>query len=212
MKTVKAVPGSFGPALKEAKRVISAGGIVAVPTETFYALCARFDMEGPLLMLYRLKGRPAEKAMPLMAGGMESLLKAAASLNETEKKLAGLFWPGPLTILFAAREGLSEYVCSKGRVAVRVPSGRFALRLLTGLGFPVTSTSANPSGLAPPEDPQAVIRHFGGKIDLVIDGGRTPGGLPSTILEASGDEIKIVREGAISLKEITERLGKEGFK
>ena len=93
---------------------------------------------------------------------------------------------------------MSPYLTANtGNIAVRIPGESAALYLVREAGFPITATSANPSGMPPAEDADAVIRYFGEKIDMVIDGGRTAGGLPSTIVDAAGESIKIVREGAI---------------
>ncbi len=108
------------------------------------------------------------------------------------------FWPGPLTLIFLAKENLSEYITAGTHtVAVRIPGESFALHLAITANFPITATSANPSGYAPAQDAETVIRYFGDKIDLIIDGGHTSGGLPSTIVDVTGDEIKLLREGAV---------------
>ena len=93
---------------------------------------------------------------------------------------------------------MSPYLTADtGRIAVRIPGESAALYLVREAGFPITATSANPSGMPPAEDADTVIRYFGEKIDMVIDGGRTAGGLPSTIADVTEKKIKIVREGAI---------------
>ena len=184
--------------LRKAIEILNDGGIVAYPTETFYALGVKFDNEASLRKLYELKKRPEEKPMPLIIGSRASLSMIAASVNEIAESLMDKFWPGPLTLLLEAKKGLSPYLTADtGRIAVRIPGESAALYLVREAGFPITATSANPSGMPPAEDADAVIRYFGEKIDMVIDGGRTAGGLPSTIVDAAGESIKIVREGAI---------------
>ena len=185
--------------LGKAVRILNSGGIVAFPTETFYGLGVKFDMEASLKRLYELKKRPKEKPMPLIIGSRASLSMIAASVNEMAESLMDKFWPGPLTLLLKAKEGLSSCLTADtGRVAVRIPGESFALHLAREAGFPITATSANPSGMPPAEDADAVIRYFGKEVDMVIDGGRTAGGLPSTIVDAAGESIKIVREGVIA--------------
>ncbi|MBI3378757.1 MAG: threonylcarbamoyl-AMP synthase [Nitrospirae bacterium] len=184
--------------LKMAVEILNNGGIVAFPTETFYGLGVKFDKEASLRKLYDLKKRPEEKPMPLIIGSRAYLPMIAASVNEIAESLMDKFWPGPLTLLLKAKEGLSSYLTADtGRVAVRIPGESAALYLVREAGFPITATSANPSGMPPAEDADSVIRYFGGEIDMVIDGGRTPGGLPSTIADVTEKKIKIVREGVI---------------
>lgn len=184
--------------LERAVEILNNGGIVAYPTETFYGLGVKFDNEASLRKLYELKKRPKEKPMPLIIGSRASLSMIAVFVNEIAESLMDKFWPGPLTLLLKAKKGLSPYLTADtGRITVRIPGESAALYLVREAGFPITATSANPSGMPPAEDADAVIRYFGEKIDMVIDGGRTAGGLPSTIVDAAGESIKIVREGVI---------------
>lgn len=178
--------------------MLKKGGIIAYPTETFYGLGAKFDMEDSLKKLYDIKQRPEEKAMPLIIGNKELLTVITASMNKTAVSLMDRFWPGPLTLIFLAKENLSEYITAgTHKVAVRIPGESFALYLAITASFPITATSANLSGTSPAQDAETVIRYFGDKIDLIIDGGATSGGLPSTIVDVTGDEIKLLREGMI---------------
>ncbi|MDI6744132.1 MAG: L-threonylcarbamoyladenylate synthase [Thermodesulfovibrionales bacterium] len=184
--------------LRKAVAVLNGGGIVAYPTETFYGLGVRFDNEASLKKLYELKKRPEEKPMPLIIGDRELLSLIALPPSESALELMDKFWPGPLTLLLKAKEGMSSYLTAgTGKIAVRIPGESTALYLVREAGFPITATSANPSGMPPAEDADSVIRYFGEEIDMVIDGGRTAGGLPSTIADATGENIKIVREGMI---------------
>ncbi len=193
--------------LKRAVAVLNNGGIVAYPAETFYGLGVKFDKEASLRKLYELKKRPKEKAMPLIIGSRASLSMIAVSVNEIAESLMDKFWPGPLTLLLKAKKGLSPYLTAgTGRIAVRIPGESAALYLVREAGFPITATSANTSGMPPAEDADAVIRCFGEKIDMVIDGGRTAGGLPSTIVDAAGESIKIVREGVITRSVLEKHL------
>lgn len=184
--------------------MLKKGGIIAYPTETFYGLGAKFDMEDSLKKLYDIKQRPEEKAMPLIIGNKELLTVITASMNKTAVSLMDRFWPGPLTLIFLAKENLSEYITAgTHKVAVRIPGESFALYLAITASFPITATSANLSGTSPAQDAETVIRYFGDKIDLIIDGGTTSGGLPSTIADVTGDEIKLLREGMIKKELLT---------
>jgi L-threonylcarbamoyladenylate synthase len=184
--------------------ILKNGGIVVYPTETFYGLGVKFDMEDSLKKLYDIKQRPEEKAMPLIIGNKGLLTVVAASINDTALSLIDRFWPGPLTLIFLANENLSEYITAGTHtIAVRIPGESFALQLAKTANFPITATSANPSGLPPAQDAESVIKYFGDKIDLIIDGGHTSGGLPSTIVDVTGDKIKILREGVIKKELLT---------
>ena len=195
---IKVTNKNLSDILKMAVEILNNGGIVAFPTETFYGLGVKFDNEASLRKLYGLKKRTKEKPMPLIIGDRTLLSMIAVSVNEIAESLMGKFWPGPLTLLLEAKKGLSPYLTADtGRIAVRIPGESAAFYLVREAGFPITATSANPSGMPPAEDADAVIRYFGAKIDMVIDGGRTAGGLPSTIADVTEKKIKIVREGAI---------------
>lgn len=189
-------------ALREAVAVLREGGIVAYPTETYYALGVKFDNERALGRLHELKRRPRERTLPLIVSSPEELSVLTGRISPLARALMKRYWPGPLTLLFEAREGLSEFVTAGGKVAARMPGGKAALALAREAGFPVTATSANPSGEPPARDPEVLIRYFPRGLDLLLDGGRTPGGPPSTILDATGEEPRILREGAVIPEEV----------
>ena len=194
----KVTPLTLKRVLLKAVDTLKKGGIVAYPTETFYGLGAKFDTEASLEKLYDIKQRPEEKAMPLIIGDRELLSILTDSVNIKAKSLMDRFWPGPLTLIFYAREHLSEFITADTRkVAVRLPGESFALHLVRAAGFPVTATSANPSGMPPARDAETVIEYFGDNIDLVINGGPAPGGLPSTIVDVTENTLEILREGVI---------------
>jgi L-threonylcarbamoyladenylate synthase len=190
--------------LQHAVDILKKGGIVAYPTETFYGLGVKFDLENSLIKLYNVKQRPEDKAMMLIIGNKKLLPIVTAYISNVAVTLMERFWPGPLTIIFPAKENLSDYITAGTRkVAVRVPGESFALHLAKSTSFPITATSANPSGIPPAQDAETVIKYFGDKIDLVVDGGSTSGGLPSTIVDVTENEIKILREGAIKKELLT---------
>jgi L-threonylcarbamoyladenylate synthase len=187
--------------LQSSVNILEKGGIIAYPTETFYGLGVKFDMEDALKRLYEIKQRLINKAIPLIIGSKELLPVVAASIPIKAISLMERFWPGPLTLILPAREHLSGFITAgTHKVAVRIPGESFALQIARTANFPVTATSANPSGLPPAQDAETVLRYFENKIDLIIDGGHTPGGLPSTIVEVTDNEIKILREGVIKIE------------
>jgi L-threonylcarbamoyladenylate synthase len=208
MITIRLADVRIDEAIQETIAAMRRGGIVAYPTETFYALGVRFDMPESLRKLYELKKRPREKAMPVIIGDAGLLPQVVhhkwlEEIPSSARSLMDRFWPGPLTLLLPAREGLSEFITSAaGTIAVRIPGESFALNLARKAGFPITATSANLSGMSPPVSSQEVVGFFDDRLDLVIDGGETPGGLPSTIVDATGDSPAIVREGVVGREEL----------
>jgi L-threonylcarbamoyladenylate synthase len=198
MELIRITPANIKQVIHTAIRTLEKGGIVAYPTETFYGLGVRFDREDALEKLYIIKQRPIVKAIPLIIGDRTLLSLLTTDINEKASSLMDRFWPGPLTFLLPAQKKLSKFITSgTKKVAVRIPGESFALRLAQSADFPITSTSANPSGLSPAQDAGTILRYFQDKIDLVIDGDRSPGRDPSTLIEVTGDKIKILREGAI---------------
>ena len=203
MKIIRPEETGIVPAIENAADVISQGGVIAYPTETFYGIGARFDDVKALVKLYGIKRRTLTKALPLIIGEQGRLDLVASSAGETALKLAGRFWPGPLTLLLPAKQSLSDLITAKtGKIAVRVPGTSFALELARHMGTALTATSANISGLPPADSAEDVVKYFGEALDLIIDCGKTPGGRPSTIVDASGEKIRFVRAGAISIEEI----------
>jgi L-threonylcarbamoyladenylate synthase len=194
-------------ALHAAATAITEGGIAAFPTETYYGLGARYDHVMALGKLYELKGRPKDRAIPLIMGDMKMLGLVTPAVSEMSRKLMNTFWPGPLTILLEARKNIPELITAgTGKVAVRVPGASFALDLARAVDFPITSTSANISGMPAADNAGDVMDYFGDSVDIVIDGGKTPGGEPSTIVETRNDRIIILRAGQISEEEILRTL------
>jgi L-threonylcarbamoyladenylate synthase len=179
------------------------GGIIAYPTETFYGLGAKFDSDDALKKIYEIKQRPQDKAMPLIIGKRDLLSVIVVEVNSTASALMDKFWPGPLTLILPSRKNVSEYITAGTHtVAVRIPGESFALRLAQTAHFPIIATSANLSGLPPARDAETVLSYFGDRIDLIIDAGPAPGGLPSTIVDARGSVLKVLREGVVGRKSL----------
>ncbi len=187
--------------LKNALQVLKNGGIIAYPTESFYALGVNTQNEDAVRRLYELKKRPADKPVPLIAGSREILKTLVKSIPPQAEFLMKEFWPGALTMVFDAAEGLPEGLTAGiGKVAVRIPGESFALSLAKAADFPITATSANHSGSSPAESADEVIKYFGETIDLIIDAGKTPGGKPSTIIDITVMPFKVLREGRVLVK------------
>jgi len=140
----------------------------------------------------------------LIIGHKGQLSSIAADINNSAIKLMERFWPGPLTLLFPAKKHLSEFITAgTHKVAVRIPGESFALHLAKHARFPFTATSANPSGMPPARDAETVMRYFGDQIELIIDCGPSPGGLPSTIVDVTTEDTRILREGAVKKELLT---------
>jgi L-threonylcarbamoyladenylate synthase len=174
------------------------GAIAAYPTETFYALGAAAFSRKAVVRIYRLKGRDAGKALSVIVSDLDMVREVAASLAPGFVALAGEFWPGPLTLVLAAAPAVPDFLAGPGRtIAVRIPPLPWLRALVRELGEPLTATSANRAGEKETADPAEVAAAFRGRIDLLVDGGPSPGGLPSTIVDLSGGRPRILRPGAI---------------
>ena len=181
-----------------AATVLERGGLVAFPTETFYALGADPYDEGALEALHRAKERPPGAPILLLLDDAARAAEVAGDLPPPFGRLAEVFWPGPLTLVLCARRGLSERLTAgTGTIGVRVPGSALARALAAALGRPVTGTSANLSGAPPARTADEVRRSLEGRVDLLLDGGHTPGEAPSTLVDLSRGDPKLLREGAV---------------
>ena len=189
--------------LNRAVAVLNEGGVVAFPTETYYGLAV--DPLNPLALnnLFALKQRKSDKPILTLVDDRESLLSLVFDIPDAYKPLIEKFWPGPLTLIFQARVHLPTLLTAgTGTVGVRQSSHPFARQLLRAFGRPVTATSANISGRAAATEAREVKDQFGSMVDMVFDGGRTPGIVGSTIVGLERDKLLLIREGVIPFKEI----------
>jgi L-threonylcarbamoyladenylate synthase len=185
-------------ALQEAAKWIRMGGLVALPTDTLYGLAADPFHADAIARLFAVKGRSADRAVPLIAADVAQITARLGALPPTGERLAAKFWPGPLTLLIAAPASLARGVTGGlSRVGVRVPAHDIARAICRAADGPITATSANRSGEAATADPDEVERALGEDVDLLIDTGPTPGGAPSTIVDVTGAAPRLVRAGAV---------------
>jgi len=208
MRRVQVDPRALKPGdLASAVEALALGGVVAYPTETFYALAADPRSTSAVRRIYALKRRRPDQPLPLVGASIEQVADHVGSMTPLARRLASRGWPGPLTLIIPASPVLCEEVhLSTGKVAVRVPGGSIARALAESAGHAITSTSANLSGGPPPSTADQVEAAFGDGIDVLIDAGPTPGGLPSTIVDAAGDVPVLVRAGAIAWDRVLEFL------
>ncbi len=191
--------------LANAAAVLRAGGVVAFPTDTLYGLAVDPGSPTAVAQLYRIKGRQVDQAIPLIASDLEQVEAYAGALPPLARSLAARFWPGPLTILIPAWAGLDAAVhAGRGTVAIRVPAHALARSFAAACGRPVTATSANRSGEPATSLPDEVLRCLGRDLDALIDGGPSPGGPPSTIVDATGTAPRLIRAGAVAWERVLE--------
>ncbi len=194
--------------LDRAVAILQDGGIIAFPTETYYGLAV--DPLNPLALnhLFTVKQRDISKPILTLVDDRQSLLLLVQEIPPLYEVLMEAFWPGPLTLIFQARLNLPQLLTAgTSTIGVRQSSHPFARQLLRAFGRPITATSANISGQPAAADAHAVKAQFGSGIDMVFDGGRTPGVIGSTIVGFAGDGLKLIREGAIPFAEILKISG-----
>jgi L-threonylcarbamoyladenylate synthase len=182
--------------------VLRRGGLVAYPTETFYGLGALAGDASALARLAAAKLRPEGKPLPLLAADLAQV-EDVAELSPAARGLAAHFWPGPLTLVVPARPGLDPAITAgSGTVGIRVPGSEVARALAAAAGGAIVSTSANLSGEPPPCAAEALSPALRARLDGVLDGGATPGGLPSTVVVLDAAGPRLVRAGAVPFDEV----------
>jgi L-threonylcarbamoyladenylate synthase len=186
--------------LTEAAALLRAGGLVAFPTETFYGLGAAALQPAAVRRILAVKGRPDGKPLLVLVDSIAMAEGLAAGIPPRGRELMARHWPGALTLVLRARAHVpAEITAGSGTVGVRLSAHPVARALVAALGAPITAPSANPSGLAPPTTAAEVLAHFRGRIELVLDGGPTRGGEPSTVLDVTVEPPRLLRAGAVRL-------------
>ena len=186
--------------------VLRRGGLIAFPTDTVYGLGASIHHEQALEALYVVKGRVPEKPIPVLISNHEQLISLTDQMPESIWRLVEAFWPGPLTLVLPKSPDASDLLSRGGTLGFRMPDHPYTLQLLEQSG-PLGVSSANLSGEPSPRQADAVLHGLGGRIDLVIDGGMTPGGIPSTVIEFTKGGLALIREGPIALDQVQQVFG-----
>jgi L-threonylcarbamoyladenylate synthase len=198
---ILSVGEDYGSAIKQALEVLSAGGTVAFPTDTVYGLAASLESAETIAGLFRVKERPQDRAIAVLLGKSEQLGEVTQNPSADALRLAERFWPGPLTLVVPKHPEIPAMISPRPTIGVRIPDHPAALALLAASG-PLAVTSANLSGRENCRSAREVAAQLDGRVELILDGGETPGGVPSTVVDMTGETVQILREGPISLTEL----------
>ncbi|MEX0873833.1 MAG: L-threonylcarbamoyladenylate synthase [Actinomycetota bacterium] len=187
---------------------LDCGEVIVLPTETVYGLAARADLEEAVGKIFELKGRSRDQVLQILLPDATSLASWAGP-NDAASDLAARFWPGPLTLVVAARASVPSFLTAAGTVGLRVPSHRVALDVLERSG-PLAATSANVAGEQPLADVTHLRATFGDRVSVYIDVGRIEGDA-STVVDVTGADPVVLREGAIAFADVTSALSRVQF-
>lgn len=194
MRTLVLNPTNSADCLRQAAKLLLAGGVAVIPTDTVYGLAAHPAHPKAVRRLYTIKGREAQKPIALLAADAAAVERVVAQWPPAAVRLAERFWPGALTLVLACRNGATE--------GFRVPAHDWTRKLLAACGGALRVTSANLSGALPAASAVTALRDVGLEADLAIDDGPSPGGVASTVVEMTAGAPKILRAGAIAEREL----------
>ena len=190
-----------------AARLITRGEVVGIPTDTFYGLAADPFNLAAVEQVYQLKGRPEQKALPVLVSSIEQAVSLVRELPDSFLKLARKFWPGALTLVVDAAHGIPLKVTGNtGRIALRWANSQVACAIIEAAGMPVTGTSANISGFPACSNAEQLVKQMGDRLRLILDAGETGAALGSTIVDLRGDNWRVLREGTVSENDIRAAL------
>ncbi|MGD9345909.1 MAG: L-threonylcarbamoyladenylate synthase [Candidatus Aminicenantes bacterium] len=189
--------------LRSIVSILKKDGLIVYPTETFYGLGANCFSPEAVKRIFVLKRRDKAKPLPVVISDRIMLKMVVAAIPSVAEPFLDLFWPGPLTLIFPAAPFLPRDLLGAAKsIGVRLPAHPVLRDLVKMAGFPITATSANLSGEEELSDPDKVLNIFAGQVDCIVDGGKTKGGLPSTVIDLTSPKPQILREGAIPLTEL----------
>jgi L-threonylcarbamoyladenylate synthase len=184
-------------AVEKAAHVIRAGGLIILPTDTVYGVAADLWQPEAVAALYAAKKRPPDRAIPVLLADFDDITIVSEDVPPLARRLAEAFWPGPLTLAVPKCPDLPEIVSAYPTVGVRIPNHDRSREVIRACGGALAVTSANLSGQPSPVTAQEAASALGESVDLVLDGGPCPGGVPSTVVDVSGGELVIVRVGPL---------------
>ena len=194
-------------ALEIASTAILDGNLIALPTETFYALSADLYNLRAVERIFQIKGRPDWKPLLVLIDSIDQAEAISKDIPPVFYEIAARYWPGPLTLILPAAKRISLKVTGgTGTVGVRIPNQPFTRSVIGKVRLPIIGTSANLSGHPSCSAAEDVLRHLGGKIELVVDSGDSPGTTPSTVLDLTSKPARVVREGVIPKEVLVDYL------
>lgn len=206
MTETEMLPADAPQSMMRAKQILSEGGLVAFPTDTVYGLGAEAFDPRAITKLYEAKERSPSKAVPILIAEAEALEQLAEHVPEAAVRLADRYWPGPLTIVLQRSASLPDELGPGDTIGLRIPDHPTALALLRAAG-PLAVSSANISGQPSVRTAEQVRETLSGRIELILDGGQTPGGVPSTVVDCLSRQPAVLRAGPISRYQILQALG-----
>lgn len=188
-------------AIKLAVDLVKSGGMIAFPTDTVYGIGVSAFQADSIERIYQVKGRSTLKAIPILLGDADTAEQITPPYTPMVKILTERFWPGPLTLVVPLLPSLPGNLSPLPTIGLRVPDHEFTRKLLQGTG-PLAATSANLSGEPSALTAEEVQAQLGGKVDLILDGGRSPGEMASTVLDCTGNRPRLLREGPLNWEDI----------
>ncbi len=195
------VPADQQDSINTAVTLFREGEIVAFPTDTVYGLGSDVFQASGIIKLFEAKGRESNKAIAVLIGSMDQAKSITDHMTDMAVRLCEAFWPGGLTVIVPKKNTIPELISNTDRIGIRIPDHPVVLEMLKDFG-PLATTSANLSGKPSTKTAQDVYDQLHNRVPMIIDGGTCPGGIPSTVVDCSGDEPIILREGPVSEKDI----------
>ncbi len=200
------LPAAHPSAPARTAEIIRAGGLVILPTDTVYGVAANLWQTEAVAGLYRAKQRPPDKSIPVLLSDFEAIEQITSEVPDLARRLARSFWPGPLTIAIPKHPAVPEIVSALPTIGVRIPDHDAARAAIRACGGALAVTSANLSGNPSPLTAQEATRALGSAVALILDGGPCPGGVASTVVDVSSEELHIIRIGPLSEKVLRRAL------
>lgn len=197
------IPGGDPDAPAAAAATLARGGLIVLPTDTVYGVAAAVDRPDAVARLYAVKGRPLDRPIPVLVSDLGQVGRLTTGRDPEVLALLARFWPGALTVALPAAPWLPpEIVRETGRVGLRMPDHPLALAIIAAAGGALATTSANRSGQPEARTAAEAEAALGNRVDLIIDGGPAPGGVPSTVIVVDGRRLTVARRGALDPAEI----------
>lgn len=195
----------FEQALDKSIEILNAGGLIVFPTDTIYGLAAKFDNLSAIQRIYTVKDRDQTKALAVLVGNISQVEEVSDEIPLIAKKLMEKFWPGALTIVLQKSNKIVTPLSQDNSIGIRIPDDRFVRLLSENIG-PLATTSANISGLPSTTNVSEVLAQLRDLVDLIVDGGESPGGAASTVVDCRKNLIELLREGPISKQDLLNLL------